>query len=71
LGVYGHEDAGEIIMSIGGELMGWSESVGFSCEECGEDVQGRAKSDVYCPHCGHVNMYEPTDIDYENVRTNW
>jgi DNA-directed RNA polymerase subunit RPC12/RpoP len=46
---------------------GWKESVEFSCEECGEDVSGHDREDVYCNHCGYVNLYEPSDADYEDL----
>lgn len=48
-------------------LYGWRESVDFDCENCGEDVHGWQREDVYCKHCGHVNMYEPSDVDYDDI----
>lgn len=47
---------------------GWREPLDFSCEECGEDVVAYKGEDAVCRFCGHVHLYEPTDLDYEDYR---
>ena len=49
---------------------GWREPLTVVCDECGEDNRAYKGEDVRCYFCGYVNMYEPSDADYEDYRRN-